>query len=128
MTVYAYDVDPNVPIAPPVNFASSPIMIILYDLFLILGNIATLPLVFKPWPMPGVDVSIGGSLLQVIALLVSLVITGILLTSLGLGVPAPWIAILLAWIGLAGIKLVQGSTITPPRGRNPKFAKEAWFA
>jgi hypothetical protein len=128
MTVYAYDVDPNVPVAPPVNFAAPPLMIIVSDLFLILRNIATLPLVFKPWPLPGVDVSFGGSLLQVVALVISLAITGMLLASLGLGVPAPWIAVLLAWIGLAGIKLVQGSTIIPPRGRNEKFAKEAWFA
>lgn len=128
MTVYAYDVDPNVPIAPPVNFASSPPMIILYDLFLILRNIATLPLVFTPWPLFGIDASIGGLILQVVAFVVSLVISGVLLASLGLGVPAPWIAMGLAWIGLTGIKLAQGKTIIPPRRTNRKFAAEAWFA
>ena len=127
MTLYAYDVDPNVPTAPPVNLAASPPMVLLYDGLIILRAIATLPFVFIPRPLAGIDITFDGLALQVVAFIVSLGVSGMILAALGIGVPTPWIAFVLAWIALAVIKLVQGEAIIPPRVGSNEYDKEAWF-
>ena len=127
MPVYAYDVDPNVPTAPPVNFSASPPMVLLYDGLVILRAIATLPFVFVPRPLAGIDITTSGLALQVVAFIVSLGVSGIVLAALGLGIPAPWLAFILAWIALALIKVVQGEALIPPRVGSTEFDKEAWF-
>lgn len=127
MPVYAYDIDPNVTATPPINFSASPPIVLLLDLIVILKHIALLPVVFSPFPRPGVDLTTGGILLQIIAFISSVFVTGMWIASLLLGVPAPWIAMGIGYAVVTGIQLMQGKTVIPPTGGKEGFEDEAWF-
>lgn len=127
MPVYAYDIDPNVTANPPINFSASPPIVLLLDLIVILKHIALLPVVFSPFPRPGVDLTTGGILLQIIAFTSSVFVTGMWIASLLLGVPAPWIAMGIGYAVVTGIQLMQGKTVIPPTGGKEGFEDEAWF-
>lgn len=128
MPVYAYDIDPDVTTTPPINFSSSPPIVLLLDLLIILKNIALLPVVLSPFPRPGIDLTTGGILLQAVALIASLFVTGIWIASLSFGVPAPWIAMGIGYGIVTVIQLLQGKTVMPPSGGKEGFEDEAWFA
>jgi hypothetical protein len=127
MPVYAYDIDPNVTATPPINFSASPPIVLLLDLIVILKHIALLPVVLSPFPGPGVDLTAAGILLQIFAFVASVFVTGIWIASLSFGVPAPWIAMGVAYAVCTVIQLMQGKTVIPPTGGKEGFEDEAWF-
>jgi hypothetical protein len=130
MPVYAYDVNPDVAVAPPVNFAASPGFILGYDFYLILYFLYLVPSSFFPPHVPGLPVAPYGALIQIVSLLISLALWAMWMATLWFGFPIPWIS---AAIGAAVIKTLswlQGDRIIPATldARSARFTGEAWFA
>ena len=129
-TITVYDVQlshPERDIDPPPYFHSSPLEILRADLKLVLRHAAEIPYIFVP--LPGrrntqKDITVTGLLMQVVFFLVSLVVTGVLGWTLFVGIPMPWLALLLLVIVILLIGRVQGSPDPQPED---DYQDEAWL-
>jgi hypothetical protein len=130
MPVYAYDVNPNVAIAPPVNFAAAPAFILGYDFFLILRYLYLVPSSFFPPHVPGLPTAPYGALIQIVSLLISLALWAMWMATLWFGVPTPWISAVIGAVVIKTMSGMQGDRVIPPtlRADSARFTGEAWFA
>ena len=101
--------------------------ILTYDLALVIRHAAEIPFIFLPLPTMGAgqkDVTIAGVLLQALFLVVSLGVTGALVTALGIGFPVPILALLALGLVIKGMGKMQGRV---RRKNDETFEDEAWI-
>ena len=101
--------------------------ILTYDLALIIRHAAEIPFMFLPLPTMSSgqkDVTIAGVLLQMLFLVVSLGVTSLLLTALGIGFPVPILALLALGLVIKGMGKMQGRV---RRKNDETFEDEAWI-
>jgi hypothetical protein len=128
MSVYAYDVNPNVAVTPPVNYAAAPASILGSDFRLIISFLCLVPSSFFPPKVPGLPVAPHGTLIQVVSLLISLVLWVMWMATLWLGVPTPWISAIIGAVVIKTMSGMQGDRVIPSTVSGVGFGGEAWFA
>jgi hypothetical protein len=129
-TVVAYDVVCVLqPGGAPQRFREAPWRLIARDLVFVLLNLWEVPFMFVPIRMNTGDASVWGVLAQVLAVVVSLILTVAVIVSMFLGLPAPILVAIVIIIFVAICNVVQGSYIRESKGTNVKEGteNEAWF-
>lgn len=101
--------------------------ILTYDLALVIRHAAEIPFMFLPLPTMSSgqkDVTIAGVLLQAVFLVVSLGVTGSLVTALGIGFPVPILALLALGLVIKGMGKLQGRI---RKNKDDTCKDEAWI-
>ncbi|WVF69080.1 hypothetical protein IAT40_003854 [Kwoniella sp. CBS 6097] len=114
----------------PVSFqVDSPIVMLWRDLWILIKNRRTLPLILSPLPSLGVDATNNGLFQQVGLVLVSILITILCLASFFVGIPMPVLAVgvLSGWIILVNAFQPKDRVTRQTVVGDDKFDKETWL-
>lgn len=94
---------------------------------LVLRQLHLVPLIVLPVHRSGNNVANSGAILQVVAFLASLIITGLWIATVFLGFPMPWIAFAVSYVIVNTVVILQGKVIIHSNISEEGFEEEAWF-